>query len=484
MAFLKNIKRSFGFSCDDNVEFEDLNEDLIKKSNEDDNLNLSKGNELEKFDDKISSEQLKNMQLDIFNGVINVFNESLPDFIKSSVDIDAQRQYLYNILDQSIKDYLSNLERQITQLCESRWNSEKIKLHGEIFMLKNQCRDLESAKEESKRLQLSAERQKRALTTRLHDLEVQITSLEAEREQFDLENKSLINKLKVSNVKDNDIISMREEIERLQLALKESKANDNVETNRNIESEEFENLKKQISVLSDENTALKSTIEQLKVKEQLSDDIINDLNEKASQALREIEELKNNSQEINSESQEINVLQVCLDEKNAELIKLNAELEEARAGLQMIDQIQLEMEKFESIKIKKDAKIAELQRELKLQQSRVLELERDTESLKSTIENNLYNQAISEDLLRKEIKQLKEDVNKTHIKKNSKKERLVDNKVRISAIDESLDDADWLISVPPTGTITKLASSTDNDFGYQAPPKKSTPENDAQMSLW
>ena len=299
-----------------------------------------------------------------------------------------------------------------------------------------------------------------------------------------LENKSLINKLKVSNVKDNDIISMREEIERLQMALKESQAKGDIDTNKNDEVEKFEELKQQNTLLLEENSTLKSTIEQLKVKEQLSDDIINNLNEKASQALHELDKLKSDSERINSETEEINALQECLNEKNAELIKINAELEEAKAGLHMIDQIQLEMEKFESIIIKKDAKISELQRELQLQQSRVLELERDTESLKSTIENNLYNQALSEDLLKKEIKQLKEDASKTHTKKNSKKERLNDNKVKISAIDETLDDADWLISVPPTGTITKPASSTDNDFGYQAPPKKSTPENDAQMSLW
>ena len=108
--------------------------------------------------------------------------------------------------------------------------------------------------------------------------------------------------------------------------------------------------------------------------------------------------------------------------------------------------------------------------------SKVSSLERDVDSLKSTIENNLYNQAISENRLKKEIENLKS-------KSDDKVEEITE--VKISAIDESLDDADWLISIPPEGTqMRPNSSSSDDDFGYQEPTKKSTPNNEAQMSLW
>ena len=141
----------------------------------------------------------------------------------------------------------------------------------------------------------------------------------------------------------------------------------------------------------------------------------------------------------------------------------------------MIDTIQSEMDKFERIKKKKDSKIAELQNEIQLYKSQNSQLENDIESLKSTIENNLYNQAISENRLKKEIAKLKGD----------KEDKEDVQEVKISAIDESLDDADWLISIPPEGTQMRPSSSTsDDDFGYQEPTKKTTPNNEAQMSLW
>ena len=87
-------------------------------------------------------------------------------------------------------------------------------------------------------------------------------------------------------------------------------------------------------------------------------------------------------------------------------------------------------------------------------------------------------------MLKKEISQLKES-QKSIVPKKTKRKTPISN-VKISAIDESIIDADWLISTPPEGTITRPASSiTGEDFGYQAPAKKTTPpENDAQMSLW
>ena len=269
-----------------------------------------------------------------------------------------------------------------------------------------------------------------------------------------------------------------------------SMARDIVYYDAKEKDKELNKLNDTIQLLRTENESLNTSIEQLKVKEQLSDEIINNLNKKASQALKDLEEKDRFYQEKAKDSltelAELEDLKNQIKEKTDRIVALSAELEEVQSGLQMIDQIQSEMEKFESIKKKKDAKITELQEELQYHKNRVLELESDTESLKNTIENNLYNQAIAEDLLKNEIKQLKATIEEhVGIKNTKKRETKQSQKVRISAIDESLDDADWLISTPPSGTPTRpIPATTENDFGYQAPPKKSTPENEAQMSLW
>ena len=160
------------------------------------------------------------------------------------------------------------------------------------------------------------------------------------------------------------------------------------------------------------------------------------------------------------------------------------ELIEAHNSLQMIESIQSELDKFEKIKKKKDSKISELQKDAQLYKSQISQLEQDIQSLKSTIENNLYNQAISEDRLKKEIETLKKQ-QKEELGDDLKNKSENNSEVIISAIDEALDDADWLIATPPEGTqMRSTSNSSDDDFGYQEPTKKTAPENDAQMLLW
>lgn len=490
MAFFKNIKKSFGFSdgeddnelsydysdnVDTNVKKWEQKSSLVSTNNHQDESTTYSANTQQSAATENAEERLKKMQLKIFDGVVELFNMSLPDFLKSSLNVEAQKQYIFDSLDKSLRSYIINISAEARQMSEAQWDKERSKIMAEMIEIKSKCRDLESTRDDWKRQQLSAERQKRALSARLHDLEVQVASLEAEKEQYDLENKSLVNKLKVSNLKDVDVEALQDEIGRLQAALQEAR---NSSVSFGVESAIVAEKDAEIN-------KLQSQIEQLKVKGEMADAMINDLNEKASTALRQLESNKNeraemefNSQEAATEIQNLKKQVVSLKD---DLASKNKELEEANEGLQMIETIQAEMEKFESIKQKKDAKISELQKELKLHKSRIVELEKDTESLKGTIENNLYNQAISEDNLKKEIERLK----KQHpIGVNIDNEKNIEE-VKISAIDESLDDSDWLISIPPEGTQMRPATdATDDNFGYQEPPKKTAPDNDAQMLLW
>lgn len=491
MAFFKNIKRSFGFSDgeDDNeLEYEyseDIDVSVNKREQKSSSSSFSVGNHRSESssyptpsqsNNENAEDRLKKMQLQIFDGVVDLFNKSLPDFLKSSLNVEAQKQYIFDSLDKSLRSYIINISAEARQASEAQWDKERTKIMAEMIEIKSKCRDLESTRDDWKRQQLSAERQKRALSARLHDLEVQVASLEAEKEQYDLENKSLVNKLKVSNLKDVDVEALHEEVARLQTALQEARS---TSSNFGVES----------AVVAEKDAEIKklqSQIEQLKVKGEMADAMINDLNEKASSALRQLESSKSERAEIEFNKQEavteIQNLKKQVSSLKNDLASKNKELEEANEGLQMIETIQADMEKFEAIKQKKDAKISELQKELKLQKSRVVELEKDAESLKSTIENNLYNQAISEDNLKKEIERLK----KQHpVGVNIDSEEKNIEEVKISAIDESLDDSDWLISIPPEGTqMRPTTDATDDNFGYQEPPKKTAPDNDAQMLLW
>ena len=363
MTFFKNIKRSFGFadSSDEyDYEYEDAKDATVKKR--ENNIKSTSHIELSSqvsnkssynsnrpsYEEISPEEKMKQMQLQIFDGVVNLFNKSLPDFFKSCLDVEAQKQYIFDSLDKSLRNYITNISVEARQVCEARWDKERSKLMSEMIEIKSKYREIETTKDDWKRQQLSAERQKRALSTRLHDLEVQVASLEAEKEQYSLENKSLINKLKVSSMKDSSLETLQEEIDRLQLELKEAKSGASsfefdVDSLVAEKDNEINNLKQelaaikqdlnknenteyssQIENLTKDNEELRKSLDQIKVKSDIADAMINDLKEKASTAMRQYELCQD---EKNKLEQQANVYSSEIAQLTQQLTQLTKSLE-------------------------------------------------------------------------------------------------------------------------------------------------------------
>lgn len=155
------------------------------------------------------------MRLTLFEGVLRVFNQALPDFLAKSIDPQAQRQALSDALDASVADYLSQLETQAAAHAESMLRSASEASKAESERLMKEMELLEKQKARLNEAQLSSDRRRRALQDRTHDLEEQVGRLEAEREQYQLENRSLLNKIKLAQVQPEVIEELHKEIERL-----------------------------------------------------------------------------------------------------------------------------------------------------------------------------------------------------------------------------------------------------------------------------
>lgn len=528
MSIFGKVKQALGFSDVDDY-FDTMEDDSPVASYD----------KVNQQDEKLPKETISKenavsenkLPLEIFDSVIKIFNDSLPDFIKSSLDVEAQQQYIYNSLNQGMKDYLDKVVAEARQRGELKWKDERNKLQAEISQLKVQNKNVDEQRSEWQKQQLSAERQKRAMSERLHDLEKQVATLEAEKEQYDLENKSLLNKLKVSSVLDGDIEVMRQQIIDLQTQLKEAQtqqpendlqttidaanqsiaekdseiaslkeqlmAMENSVQKEVVANDAIEKLNEEIEELTAQNKTLDEAVQQLKAKEAVADAMINELNNKASEAIHQLKEKENELIELtrnnNGSTDEIDALKEKLALANEELQSVREELAETQSSMQVLDEIQEQISLFEDVKKKKDSRISELQDEVKKHLKTIADLEKESVSLKKTIENNLYKQVESEKQLRKELEVLKaqKSINLTPISNLDDDETVAaietknKKKVKISAIDESIDDTDWLVATPPPGTVTRpTPATTDEDFGYQSPSRKQTPENDAQMSLF
>lgn len=519
----------------------------------------------------------------IFESVVRIFNESLPDFLHSSVDEKSQREYLYRALDTSMKEYIENLTERAGKDCSQRFENERRSMQMEMDELRKKVQKEESDSSESKKLQLSAERQKRALNERLHELEKQLATLQAENEQYVLENKSLMNKLRVSALTGGssdggdadaavvekleeltrDIDTLKEELsaqkELTAKAEREAKENlmaldmnrrklaSSMETWQSESTEKDELLaaaRAHADKLASEVEKLREALEQAKVKDEFGGAMINELQTKAVEARDDAEQARNELIALRSENTRLEAERASLSEKLYEANESLRVVEDMHAQLDKLEEARMQNEsvqrhqKDELLLLGEQLKRQEQEKNeyaevLAAKENTIRTLEDQTDSLRKTIENNLYEHARTESLLRAEIDRLKAIAGKQAEKQRAPEhteetpsliseppiadaadtlevftasgeaatekapvpeaaegkrkggKRGRKPKVRISAIDETIEETDWLIATPPAGKKTPQTRQEDsNEFGYKEPDRKITPDHPAQMSLW
>lgn len=447
MSIISSFKKALGFPD----EFDD--EELETVDSEPDR-NVYTSTSVRKPDDTTEAESgsesddtketdITSLSSNIFDAVIELFNSIQPEFIKQCLSVEAQRGYIMTHIDKTVRQRLEQELDTARSRGEKMWQKEKNRLSADLDKIKAEYNSLKLQREEFQSAQLSAARQKRALNERIHDLESKINTLEAEKEQFQLENRSMLNKLRVANVRSGSDADSETEIQRL--------AQENIQLQDTITE-----LTSQIKGLNTETDSLKAKITSLEEAHTSKD-----------------------------------------DEDNAAIAEIEAQIAQ-----------------FEELKKKKDAKIASLQTSLK-QSSKEIEnikatlSERDAtiDSLRKTIEANLISQASSEAELKAEIERLTISAHDVEIQLNKSKKQTKHNKsrteivekdkpvkenpqkseesthhIKISAIDELMESTDWFVAPEPTPL--KKDPEIEEVFGYKEPVKKTSRDDDKQLSLW
>lgn len=402
---------------------------------------------------------------DIFDAVIEIFNQAQPDFVRECLNVEAQRQYILNSLSESLRGRVS------TALSTGNrgWQKEKEELEKRIAELEGDDNELSRLRKDNRRLQLSVDRQKRALLDRINDLECQVARQTEEKERYytrkRLPESEELTKAN-ARVKDLEVerAALKAEITTLKASTDQEKAPAAaVEPEVDVEAlkagfeEEKSQLVREKAELESECQKLREEVarqttlkEQLEMKTSMSDVMINDLRNQAAAARGELEKFQHEQEAV-------------------------------------MEQIKTQLDGFEDLKARKDAKITELQ-------------EANT-SLRQTIETNLYNQANSEMKLRREIKDLKAELEKLAGTKSEpvatqpaepapaaaprnlaepspsaqaapeKRRRGRPKKVKT---EPELDNTDWFAG----------AKHDDPDFGYHEPPRRPVNDNEAQLTLF
>ena len=433
MSFFKAFKRSLGFGGsdeDDDITYTDSEEEQTEEATGQTEEQKIEITDL-KFDPKVQEQ--------IFAKVVEIFNSSLPKFVAETVDIEAQKKYLLEALDQSIRDYMTSLNSQAEKNCEIRWEQSRSAMVAELEAMRTKTGDIEKRSDEVLQKQLSADRQKRALTDRVHDLEAQIAKMQAEHEQFDLENRSLVNRLKVANIQLEDLEKANEEVARLQAEILKMRQNPG-----EIQAQEIETLKAQIA-------EMENGIESLKEQNRVSSEMLSDSHHKLTKLEKEAGEKE-------------------------------AQLAEAQELLKQYDEVTAKMEQIDQIMTRNEQKI-------KKQKALIDERDKEIEALRNTISENMRLQAEREKALQEEIKSLKGNDNIPFINFSDEiPEESVPqiSEDELSEIEQTFESGEWFTNTPPPETPSMRPKDADSDFGYREPQRKThnTGENSLQLSLF
>lgn len=368
MAFFRKLRAAFGFGDDESEE--ELNEKFLpyeaqhrtpyinpfKKEEEEERIMESQGEE----DIAVSSGAtvVKNgvdeLPIEMYNGVLSIINSTIPTFVRECLDVEAEKRAIAKALGPHIKGAIEKARKQIEEDAQRKWDSERAEMSARVEQAELAGKEAAERAEQDRAKVMSADAQRKAVTERCRTLENRVAELEAEREQFDLENKSLINKVKVAQVHADDAAHYREEAEDLRKQIAELKEKSASEVNAKVESR-----------WSDEVARLQ--------------------------------------QEIAAKDADIDTLTKKEQETASELAAVREELNEALATLDIANEVQMQVDKLSDQIKTRDAKIAEMREQWN---------KKEAEAAKSynDVNNANLDLKLKYDLLRAEAQKLRDAV--------------------------------------------------------------------------
>ncbi len=498
MGFGSKIKRAFGFAPDEDNDFDDILSATSSTHTDASDTTESTGNStgsermLQDADSEAPLTEDPQLTASIFETVVDTFNQALPSFLRESVDPKSQREYLYSMLDKSVREHLALVQQRASRHSEAQWQQRQTSLRVEVETYKEKLRQLEEKQNEARQAQLSAERQKRALSERVHDLESKVLRLEADAEQTELEKKSLVNKLKVANVHDEDNEALRAEIESLRAKLKESEnaANSPDNTPASVQEKVVE---KTVEVIK--------TVDNPETERLLAEAITENAKLKTAAA-----RIKTDHEKELSEAYSVaKELEAKLHMATMNAKELQQELDHANEELRMAEEIQEALSRFEEIKQRQEERISTLKDENEKLRRSAEESERQ---LRDAVEQvDILNKGIAErdqtisrlettpgtDYTEKEPVVQTPDTDNLDIQDGLELQDEpspvveADNIIAASAatilFDDVLDDTAWVTEPTPVQEHSKVQE----EFGYRPPKKRPAPPADdatRQLSLF
>lgn len=457
MSFFESFKRAFGFGADSD-EYSDSDDSTGAEGAATDTSAPAADSIEETPAPAIDAD----MRAAIFEGVVKIFNSALPDFLQRGVDPHAQQRALAESLDAGLTLYLDGLVARAEQHAESRLQASVEASRREAERLKTEMQQLEHQRSNIQEQQLSADRRRRALSERVTDLESRLAAADAEREQLQLENRSMMNKLKVADVQPGVVDDLTRQVEELTARLAEGGDSGDaarIAAERSAEIEKARAEAKGAMELAEaaraESAEAKAQVEAAKTAEAEAREAAARLGEECDTMRQAIENLK--EQDRMGQAM-YNDMQEKYSAERTAREAAEHELSEARELLKAVDDMKEQFGQIEAVIRKRDERI---------------------EKLKATNRR-----------LRDDISALKEQMTAMAgpnlFSAGDDGDRGPDEETvrEMQSYEDDFQCPDWFAREPDE-EHSRLPRPDNDDFGYTEPPRKPRkPDSDAQMLLF
>ena len=362
--------------------------------------------------------------------------------------------------------------------------------------------ELEKLRQENHRLQLSVNRQKRALLDRINHLEAQVARHNEEKDklfsnnlgakalakanarikQLEAEKAALLEGEDGSTASFNltaDIKKQAIEMETLRLKLQSRESEldareqelkrrqQRIERSEPVSLSELSKLEDECKRLKEELEAKTTACKQFEVKTEMSDKMINDLRNRLAASNNELEAFKNEQIEVMTEIQsQIEGFREIKERKNAKIKELQESIASYKRTIEKNISTHGDVEKKLREEITAlENKLLSAQSELEKANDEKSKLQQMLNERQASVESN--NPMISVQSESPAPGEPIADDGETPEKPKKKRGR-----PRKIQIDQDLDNTDWFTNKPLS------------DFGYQEPPRRPANDNAAQLSLF
>ena len=561
MSILNNIKKAFGFS--DGITETDIDNDFspygeapqrtpyINPFKKEEPRAAENGQTAKAASTPIATASTatasdSNFELpnDFLDSIIEIVNANLPQIVKECVDIEAEKKALSQTFGTHFQTAMKSVHQAALDEARVQWEAERTAFNEKIAALGSTIDESERRTGEARqKLQLEEMKRKNA-TAQADELQKRVLSLEAEHEQYIIENKSLQNKMKVMQVYADDVNTYKEqinerdslikelngkiaaaeksaadtaaEIEALKNELKDANANLEIAAELEKQLEQVDSFKgkknAEIKALKDKLDELRSANENLLLEKEnftLQMKSVTDSNAELTGSLAQqkaeyeatINRMKaERDAEVESLTEERDTAQTKLSEEQSTHKSDNAyyeqkikflEAEQKRKENELNDEIKRLSEKQPSISL------SEIDNDIKDAVSETFGI--NAAEPAEPYNNMFANDSYSDDSIdatfeaHAEEEPVAEDANiEVKEKAAAKTEEPVaadTAEAKVSAIDE-LDDIDWLMPTPPTPpaepelTFNPAEDEEDATSKSSARSKQQEEENTQQMSLF